>query len=296
MLVFLAAFLAVEARSAQSIDAEALRTGKGVLVLQCGSDWCVSGESVRKAFESTAFLRSKAVDSKYVTGVYDDMDNLTDAVRSANERVKPILIRTKRFPAITCYAANGKDLCVFAQIENVPMSATGEKLAKAIGNLTKKKDEVVALFKKAEKTSAPEEAADLYGRGFDILAKQMGPFHFSELTTGNNGWRKEWDALVKLDAGDRYGWLAHFDLDEYKTVAQVEKVTNLKADGNRAKAEQMVAKAKSLPQKHFNANQKQWVKIMEYALTQEGTDKPLTPAQKTLMKAWMRLPSVRRPC
>ena len=284
MLVLLAALFAVEARSAQSIDAEALRTGKGVLVLQCGSDWCVSGESVRKAFESTAFLRSKAIDSKYVTGVHDEMDNLTDAVRAANERVASVLIRTKRFPAITCYTANGKNLCVFAQIENVPMSATGEKLAKAVANLTKKKDEAVALFRKAEKTTAQEEAADLYGKGFDILAKLMGPFHFKELTTGKCGWRKEWDALCRLDAGDRFGWLAHFELDEYETVARIEKVTELKADGGRAKAEQLVAKAKALPQKHFSPMQKQWVKMMEYALSQEGTDKPLTPAQKTLMK------------
>lgn len=287
MLILLAALLAVEAHSAQSIDIEATRAGKGALVLQCGSDWCVSGESVRKAFESNdfqRFMRAKGLESQYVLGVYDDMDNITDAVRAANERVSPILIRTKRFPAITCYALNGKDLCVFAQVENVPMSATGEKLGKAIANLTKKKDEAVALFRKAEKTSAPEEAADLYGRGFDILAKLMGPFHFQELTSGKCGWRKEWDALVKLDAGDRFGWLAHFELDEYKTVAEVEQVTTLKADGNLAKAKQKVARAKSLPQKHMTANQKQWVKIMEYALTQEGTDKPLTSAQKVLMK------------
>ena len=283
MLVLLAAIVAVEAHSAQTVDAEALRTGKGVLVLQCGSDWCVSGESVRKAFESPAFARTK-VGSQFVTAVYDDMDQITDDVRAANQRVSPILIRTKRFPAITCYIPNGKERCVFAQIENVPMSATAEKLAKAVANLGKKKDEAVALFKKAANAKNPEEAAECYGRGFDILAKLMGPFHFNELTTGNCGWRKEWDALVKLDAGDRYGWLAHFDLDEYKTVALVESVTNDKANGDLNKAKKLVAKYKAIPQNHFSPNQKQFVKILEYAISQEGTDKPLTSPQKAIMK------------
>lgn len=269
--------------AATTLENEAIRGQKGALLLQCGSDWCVSGEDVREAFESSAFVKGK-IGQLYALGVYDDMDSPTEAVKAKNDLVKSILIRTKRFPAITCYANVGGSLKVFAQIENVPCSVTGEKLSKAVQKVTQRRMQAEALFKKAAGEKYPEKAADMYGQGFDILAAMMGPFHFKELTEGNCGWRKEWDALVRLDAGDRYGWLAHFDLDEYKTVALVEKLTTEKTEGSPDHATGLVNKYKAIPQTHFTPNQKQFVKILEYALSQGGTDKPLTSKEKTLMK------------
>ena len=282
-LLVIAVAAALSAQAAPTLDNEAIRGQKGALVLQCGSDWCVSGEDVREAFESTAFTRSK-IGQQYVLGIYDEMDVPTEAVKAKNELVKGILIRTRRFPAITCYANVGGDLRVFAQNENVPNSVTGEKLAKAIQKVTQRKSQAEALFKKAAAEKDPSKAADMYGQGFDILAALMGPFHFKELTTGDWGWRKEWDALCKLDAGDKYGWLAHFELDDYKTVELVEKLTNEKTEGSKSHAELMVQKYKTIPHTHFTPNQKQFVKVLEYSLTQEGTDKPLTAPQKKLMK------------
>ena len=269
------------ARTAQTIDSEALRAGKGALVLQCGSDWCVSGESVREAFESAAFKRSK-IGAQFVTAVYDDMDSPTDAVRARNELAKPLLIRTKRFPAITCFTP-GPEMHVFAQIENVPANVTPEKLAKAIGKVLARKNEAEALFKRAAAAKG-EEAANLYGQGFDLLASMMGIFHFKELTEGPHGWRKEWNELVKLDAGDRYGWLAHFTLDEYATVAAVQKLSEMKENGSRSQAEAFVQKYKSIPDTHFTPNQKQFIRVLEYALTDNATSAPLSPNNRRLLK------------
>ena len=105
----------------RDVVSRAAQTKRGVLVLQVGSDWCVSGENVRKAFESREF--TKAVEGKYVLAVYDEMDSPTEAVKVKNELVKDILIRTKRFPALTCYAP-GRPPRVFAQIENIPGNVT----------------------------------------------------------------------------------------------------------------------------------------------------------------------------
>ena len=266
-----------------SVEAEALRAKKGVLILQCGSDWCVSGESVRGVFESTAFKKGK-VAQKYALATYDEMDNPTPAAKAKNEDCKSLLIRTKRFPAITCYTPEMK---VFAQIENVPYDVDVESLSRAIARVTKRKDEAEALFKKAA-TLKGEEAADAYGQGFDILAammtsKNLTSFHFNELTTGKHGWRKEWDALTRLDAGDRYGWLAHFRMDEYETVRLVEKVTNLK-EGSSGQARALVDQYKAIPDAHFSPNQKQCVKVMEYALGVNGTNGALDTVGKRLMR------------
>ena len=85
--------------AAPSILDRAADEGKGIIILQAGSDWCVSGEDVRKVFEGDAFRRS--VGSKYLFAVYDDMDAPDVQTVAANETLKPAVIRSKRFPAIT---------------------------------------------------------------------------------------------------------------------------------------------------------------------------------------------------
>ena len=47
----------------------------GMIVLQTGSDWCESGEDVRKVFEGGAFR--KALGGRFDFAVYDDMDEPT---------------------------------------------------------------------------------------------------------------------------------------------------------------------------------------------------------------------------
>jgi hypothetical protein len=264
-------------RAETPVESKALKQGKGILVLQCGSDWCVSGESVRQVFESEAFRRSKA-GSKFVTAIYDDMDNPTDRVKAANDDLKPIVIRTKRFPAITCYTP-GPGFRFFAQIENLPQNITPEILVEAIDRVTARKDRAEALFREAEQATG-EAAADLYGQGFNILVAMIGPFHFKELTTGNYGWKKEWEALKKLDQGDRFGWVKHFEMDEYGTLNLVERVTGGRENG---KGRSLVESMKAVSTKHFTANQRQCVKVMEYALTGR-TDKPLSDSEMALLK------------
>ena len=258
------------------IDVSAMRSAKGVLVLQTGSDWCVSGEQVRKVFESSDFRR--AVGSKYIFAIYDEMEKPTEAAKASNALVSDILIRTKRFPAITCYAP-GKKLRVFAQIENVPGDVTAEKLANAVAKLTGNKDRAEALFKKAASHNG-EKAADLYGAGFDILFPMMGPFHRNELSKGKCAWSDEWKALAALDAGDSLGWLKHFEIDDWKGVTMVEKVTNERKNGSTA----FLDRIRRVPQTHFSVGQRQLVKIMEYAATTDGTTKRLKTEEKAALK------------
>ena len=281
----LAAALPLLAAADDGIEKAASRSGKGILVLQTGSDWCVSGEKVRKAFESPAFAR--LVGSKYELAVYDEMERPTDESKQRNAPVSEVLIRTKRFPAITCYAP-GKKPRVFAQIENVPQDVTPETLAKAVAKVTAKKDKAEALFKSASARKG-EVAADMYGEGFDLLASMMGPFHFKELTTGKWSWGEDWEKLSKLDEGDSLGWLKHFAMDEYECINMVDKVTTERKKSEErnepspAEASKLVEAMKRIPQRHFTVNQRQCVKIMEYALTGK-TDRPLRPQEKKLLQ------------
>ena len=263
------------------IDVQAARAGKGVLVLQTGSDWCVSGEQVRKVFESSEFRH--AVGSKYLLAVYDEMEEPTEQVKESNALVSDILIRTKRFPAITCYGPGTRPK-VFAQIENVPGSITAEKLAELVSKLSARRIQAETLFKKAASQKG-EKAADSYGAAFDLLVPMMGTFHRDELFKGKCAWSDEWKALSALDKDDSLGWLKHFEIDDYKGVTMVEKVTNEKKDGSTA----FLDAIKRVPQTHFTAGQRQLVKVMEYAATTDGTDKPLNSQGKAALKAVLEL-------
>ena len=259
----------------------AARAGKGVLVLQTGSDWCVSGEKVRRVFESAEFRRE--VGSKYIFAVYDEMEEPTDAVKESNAVVSDILVKTKRFPAITCYAP-GTPLRFFAQIENVPQDITAEKLAGAVEKLTARKDQAEVLFKKAAALKG-SNAADSYGAAFDKLMPMVGQFHRDEIIKGKCGWSDEWKALSALDANDSFGWVKHFEIDDYKGVAMVEKVSAERKDGSTA----FIDGFRRVPTFHFSASQRQLVKIMEYAATTDGTDKPINPEGKAALKAALEL-------
>ena len=200
------------------IDVEAARAGKGILVLQTGSDWCVSGEQVRKVFESSEFRH--AVGSKYLLAVYDEMEEPTETVKESNALLSDILIRTKRFPAITCYGPGTRPK-VFAQIENVPGGITAVKLAELVAKLSARRIQAETLFKKAASQKG-EKAADLYGAAFDLLVPMMGTFHRNELFKGKCAWSDEWKALSAHDKDDSLGWLKHFEIDDYKGVTMVE--------------------------------------------------------------------------
>ena len=276
-----AAFRAAVA--APTVESEARTSGKGVLVLQVGSDWCVSGERVRQAFESPEFKR--AFGSKYILAVYDDMDKPTEAVKAANASVKSIRIRTRRFPAITCYAG-GDGLHVFAQIENIPIAVDGDRLARAVGKTIAKKTRAEELFKSAASAKG-EAAANMYGEAFDILASMMGQFHFKELTIGKFAWEDQWNALKELDRYGKLGWIKHFELDDYRCVQLVQDVSEAKANGGNAAS--LVKAAQDIPQDHFTPSQKQWVKVMEYALSTKGTDKPLSQSERKLLEEALAL-------
>ena len=276
-LAFGASLFAAEPK----VDVLAARAGKGVLVLQTGSDWCVSGEKVRRVFESAEFRRE--VGSKYIFAVYDEMEEPTDAVKESNAVVSDILVKTKRFPAITCYAP-GTPLRFFAQIENVPQDITAEKLAGAVEKLTARKDQAEVLFKKAAALKG-SNAADSYGAAFDKLMPMVGQFHGDEIIKGKCGWSDEWKALSALDANDSFGWVKHFEIDDYKGVAMVEKVSAERKDGSTA----FIDGFRRVPTFHFSASQRQLVKIMEYAATTDGTDKPINPEGKAALKAALEL-------
>ena len=239
----------------------AAKSGKGILILHCGSDWSVSGEDVRKVFTSAEFRR--AVGKNFVLAVFDDMDNPSEEVKKANDALSPVLVESRRYPAITCITPRPHRF--FAQLENIPRSVTAEKLALVVNRASGAKDSAEALFRKAagDEKSDPERAVDAYGKGFDLLVRQAGEFTAASVYKGSLAYEKEWNRLLDIDKDDRHGWRLRFTMGD--GVDLVEKATKYREKGEIASGEEFLAKLKALPQEHLFNTQKQIVKMAEYA-------------------------------
>ena len=254
--------LAGSARGGDPSLDRAVRSGKGVLVLQVGSDWCVSGEDVRKVFESDAFRR--VIGSGWALAVYDDMDSPDAKAAASNAAAKPFVVRTRRFPALTCVSPAPARL--FAQIENLPRSVTAEKLGAAVLKVAKNRVEAERLFALGKSLCGrkPAEAADAYGRAFDILERQVGEFNAEALRKGPLAWEGEWQALCDLDPGDKYGWVRHFTMGY--GVDLVTAANKFREDGDFDSGEAYVSTLRNIPTNHLSAVQRQCVDMAEYAL------------------------------
>ena len=248
--------------AAPSILDRAADAGKGVIILQAGSDWCVSGEDVRKVFEGDGFRRS--VGSKYLFAVYDDRDEPDAKTTAANETLKPAVIRSKRFPAITCITPPPARF--FAQFENLPRTITDEKLADMVNKAVKRSGEAEMLFRKGKslRDTSPAKAANAYGSAFDILGSQTGRFNVTQLLEGPLAYKAEWEALRALDKDDRYGWARHFTMDF--GIEIVTEANRFREKGDFEGGKAYIASLRRMPQTHLSVNQRQSIDMAEYAL------------------------------
>lgn len=233
------------------------RGERGTIVLQVGSDWCESGEYVRKVFESPAFRR--AVGGRFELAVYDDMENPTPKVKETNAKLERLRVPSKRFPAMTCLTGENK---LFAQIENIPFNVTPSSLAEMVEAAVKKKAAVEKLFKHGR--GRGKSPADALGHGFELLESQVGEFDRHRLRTGPLAWEEQWKHLEEIDADDRFGWRRRFTMGYGFDL--VEKATECAKYGDTAKGEKLVASLRAIPTNNLTVVQRQCIEIVEFAL------------------------------
>lgn len=232
--------------------------GKGLLVLQCGSDWCESGDFVRAVFESPAFRN--ALGGSFDFAVYDDMESPSPEVASSNASLEKLRVPTFRYPAITCL---GPERRFFAQFENLPFDISPPVLAEMIKAASAGKDAAEKLFESARSLSG-DGKADALGKGFSILAANAGRIHEKNLLRGPVSYSKEWKALEALDSGDAYGWRFRFSAGA--GFDNVEKATGFAKSGDFAKGREFIGKLRSIPRGPMTVEQRQSCDMAEYAL------------------------------
>ena len=240
--------------------------GKSILVLQCGSDWCVSGECVRKVFESAEFRR--ALGGGYALAVYDDMENPTLKVKAANAKLERLRVESRRFPAITCLTDEPRRL--FAQIENIPFDVTPKSLAAAIMKAVKTKDAAEELFRHGRGKN--KDAADALGRGFVLLESLVGEFDRRHLREGPFAWREQWSHLEEIDADDRFGWRRRFTMGYGFDI--VETATRLGKEGPPEEGGKFLATLRAIPKNNLEPVQRQCIEVafFAYARAKDGDD------------------------
>lgn len=100
--------------AAPDLKAEAAREGKPCMVLCVGADWCVSGESVRRVYDSPEFRR--ALRGRWLFGVHDVWESSPpESVAAENARVKSLDIGTSRFPALMLFNSRGEPIKAYTE-------------------------------------------------------------------------------------------------------------------------------------------------------------------------------------
>ena len=249
----------VESGSAAMDGTAGTKDGSHLLVLQCGSDWCESGDYVRRVFESAEFR--DALGPGWELAVYDDMDEPTPEVKESNKKLAAMRVESVRFPAITCLTAEPRRF--FAQLENIPFDVTAKDLAAKIAAAAKAKDEAVRLFGVAKGTEDAEKSADAYGEAFALLSANVGDFG-KRLREGSLAYADEWKALQNLDRDDRFGWKFRFTSESGESA--IAKATKFRKDGDFAGGAGYIASLLAIPTNHLTVVQRQAIDIAEYAL------------------------------
>ena len=232
-------------------------SGKGMLILQCGSDWCESGEDVRRVFTSPEFR--VATGGKYDLAVYDEMENPTPKVKAANAKLENLRVRSMRLPAITCLTDEPRRF--FAQLENVPFDVTAKSLAEMVQAAAKNKDAALKLFAQGGGKSAM--AADALGSGFELLESQVNEFDRIHLYEGPLAWEEQWNHLSEIDVKDRYGWHRRFTMGY--GIDLVEKASGLGRYGEADKWSKFENSLAAIPTNHLSVVQRQCLEIVPYA-------------------------------
>ena len=232
-------------------------SGKGMLILQCGSDWCESGEDVRRVFTSPEFR--VATGGKYDLAVYDEMENPTPKVKAANAKLENLRVQSMRLPAITCLTDEPRRF--FAQLENVPFDVTAKSLAEMVQAAAKNKDAALKLFAQGGGKSAM--AADALGMGFELLESQVNEFDRIHLYEGPLAWEEQWKHLSEIDVKDRYGWHLRFTMGYGLDL--VEKASAMGRYGEPDKWADFEKSLAAIPTNHLSVVQRQCLEILPYA-------------------------------
>ena len=266
---------------ALAANAASIPEGKCLLVLQCGSDWCESGEDVRRVFESREFAR--AVGSDFAFAVYDDMDEPTPAVKAESERLKNLRVESSRFPAITCLTPAPRRF--FAQLENIPFDISSSNLAARIAAAAKAKDYAERLFAAARRNGNSAKSTEAYGRAFALLSEQAGEQYEKRLFEGGLAWKGEWDALSKLDSDGRVGWKRRFTAGT--GIGWIEKATKFRTDGDFEGGKKFIESLRTFRPEPLTIMQRQAIEIAEYALWR--TDETHAESNKGILRRALAL-------
>ena len=254
---------------------------KMLLVLQCGSDWCESGEDVRRVFEGAEFRR--LLGDRYEFAVYDNMDSPTPEVTEANKKLDASIVQSKRYPAITCLT--GEPRRFFGQLENIPFVVSAKDLAEQIAACAKMKDAALECFDRAKKSTEDGAKVSLYGKAFEFLSAQVGDLNGKSLREGKLAWAEEWKALAELDKDDRFGW--KFRFEKGIGVDLVEKATSFRTANDFEGGRKFIESLRRIPSEHFPVELKQVVDMAEYALYRK--DATRTESNKALLRRIMSL-------
>lgn len=260
VIALVLALVAGAVAQGEDLKAQMLREQKPSMVLYIGSDWCVSGNCVRRVFESPAFRDQ--FKGRWLFGVHDQWDGpCPAAVSNENARVQSLQIGVKRYPALCLFDAKGQ---MFACLENLPYSVKAKGLAARVVARNDVRRKAEACF-----------AAKKYGAGLDLISAQVSDFFQTRRRRGKTEWTtvsytNAWQALNAADPEDKEGWRLHFTMGD--GIGDVTKANGYATSTNFVGGTNFIAQLRKRPMKHCTVEQRQSVDMAEFALLRRDTN------------------------
>lgn len=232
---------------------ERLAESRGALsgvVLAVGGDWCVSGEQVRRTYESREFR--SILGAEFLFGIWDRREKPGDAAwADACEFLRGLDCGTRRFPAIFLYDGKGRRTGV---AENLPARISPADLAACVQRLRAGQREADRLF-----------AERRFGEGLELLSRQCPGLLRADR---KKGWvsdiRPEAVAALRADpSADAASWLLRLTMDD--GIGFVSAANGHGLAKSREAGEKFIAELRGKPARHLTVEQRQSFDMAEFA-------------------------------
>ncbi len=247
-------FADTASQTAPDLRQQAAESGKMILIYYHGSDWCESGETAIKVWNSPEFRAP--LSSKYLFGQFDSPSLETEAITAANQPAKSLEIDVRQYPAMVMYTSKGE---VCGLYNNVPYNVTAQQWTEQINQMNSVWDKANQLKIKAESQTG-EEAVNTAAEFFNTLIPQaeLG------LLRSDKAFKSVWQQMESQDPEDKTGWRRFYNFD---FMYYGNKVSDFRNNENIEQGKEFIEQEQNdLRNFRLSTEQKQVLAILPFIL------------------------------
>ncbi|MDO4551615.1 MAG: PA14 domain-containing protein [Planctomycetia bacterium] len=232
-----------------------------ILIYYHGSDWCVSGETALKVWESSEL--QKSLQEEYLTGTFDIPQEETESVKAANAPVQSLKVPINQFPAMAMYTPQGECFAIWG---NIPYNITPKRWQLKVRQISQVWKKALPLKEKALSGSG-ESAVNSAAEFFQMLIPLSSLGHLRS----DRGFKSVWQVMEKQDPDDKTGWRRFFN---FSFQRYGNKVSEFRNNNNFTEGEEYIQQEQNDPRNDkLTVEQKQVLELLPFVLYRQDPER-----------------------